>query len=45
MAPILNARGLGKAYGVNALFRNVSFTVSENDRVGLIGRASCRERV
>jgi ABC transport system ATP-binding/permease protein len=37
LPPILNARGLGKAYGANALFRNVSFTVSDGDRVGLIG--------
>jgi ATP-binding cassette subfamily F protein uup len=35
--PILNARGLGKAFGANPLFRNVSFTVSEGDRIGLIG--------
>ena len=37
MPPILNARGLGKAYGASPLFRNVSFTVSEGDRIGLIG--------
>jgi ABC transport system ATP-binding/permease protein len=35
--PILNARGLGKAFGASPLFRNVSFTVSESDRIGLIG--------
>jgi ATP-binding cassette subfamily F protein uup len=35
--PILNARGLGKTYGASPLFRNVSFTVSESDRIGLIG--------
>jgi ATP-binding cassette subfamily F protein uup len=35
--PILNARGLGKSFGANPLFRNVSFTVSEGDRIGLIG--------
>jgi ATP-binding cassette subfamily F protein uup len=35
--PILNARGLGKSYGADPLFRNVSFTVSEGDRIGLIG--------
>jgi ABC transport system ATP-binding/permease protein len=35
--PILNARGLGKSYGASLLFRNVSFTVSEGDRIGLIG--------
>ena len=37
MPPILNARGLGKSYGADPLFRNVSFTVSEGDRIGLIG--------
>ena len=37
MPPILNARGLGKAYGANPLFQNVSFSVSEGDRIGLIG--------
>ena len=37
MPPILNAQGLSKAYGANPLFQNVSFTVSEGDRIGLIG--------
>jgi ABC transport system ATP-binding/permease protein len=37
LAPILNAQGLVKAYGANPLFQNVSFTVSEGDRIGLIG--------
>jgi ATP-binding cassette subfamily F protein uup len=37
LPPILNARGLGKSYGADPLFRNVSFTVSEGDRIGLIG--------
>ena len=37
MPPILNARGLGKAFGANPLFQNVSFTVTEGDRIGLIG--------
>jgi len=35
--PILNARSLGKSYGANPLFQNLSFTVSEGDRIGLIG--------
>jgi ABC transport system ATP-binding/permease protein len=35
--PILNAQGLDKAYGANPLFQNVSFTVSEGDRIGLVG--------
>ncbi len=37
MPPILNARGLAKSYGSDPLFQNVSFTVSEGDRIGLIG--------
>ncbi len=37
MPPILNAQGLAKAYGANPLFQNVSFTVSDGDRIGLIG--------
>jgi ABC transport system ATP-binding/permease protein len=37
LPPILNARGLGKSYGADPLFQNVSFTVSEGDRIGLIG--------
>lgn len=37
MAPILNAQKLAKAFGANPLFQNVSFTVSEGDRIGLIG--------
>jgi ATP-binding cassette subfamily F protein uup len=37
LAPILNAQKLVKAYGATPLFQNVSFTVSEGDRIGLIG--------
>jgi len=37
LPPILNAQGLAKSYGASPLFRNVSFTVSEGDRIGLIG--------
>ena len=37
MPPILNAQGLSKAFGANPLFQNVSFTVSEGDRIGLVG--------
>ncbi|MGO8788324.1 MAG: ABC-F family ATP-binding cassette domain-containing protein [Terriglobia bacterium] len=37
MAPIVNAQGLSKQYGITPLFQNVSFTVSEGDRIGLIG--------
>ena len=37
MPPILNAQGLVKAYGANPLFQNVSFTVSEGERIGLVG--------
>jgi ABC transport system ATP-binding/permease protein len=37
LAPILNAQKLSKAFGANPLFQNVSFTMEEGDRVGLIG--------
>ena len=37
MPPILSAQGLSKKYGVAPLFRNISFTVSEGDRIGVIG--------
>ena len=37
MPPIINAQGITKAFGANPLFEDVSFTVSEGDRIGLIG--------
>jgi ABC transport system ATP-binding/permease protein len=37
LAPILNAQGISKAFGATLLFRDLSFTVSEGDRIGLIG--------
>lgn len=37
MPPILNAQGLTKAFGATPLFRDISFTVSDGDRIGLIG--------
>ena len=37
MAPIINAQGISKAFGSTQLFQDVSFTVSEGDRIGLIG--------
>jgi ATP-binding cassette subfamily F protein uup len=37
LPPIINAQGISKHYGANPLFQNVSFTVSEGDRIGLIG--------
>src|SRR5438552_17178597 len=35
--PIINAQGLSKKYGIAPLFENISFTVNEGDRIGLIG--------
>jgi ATP-binding cassette subfamily F protein uup len=35
--PLINAQGLSKAYGAMPLFQNISFVVSEGDRIGLIG--------
>ncbi|HEY2820980.1 MAG TPA: ABC-F family ATP-binding cassette domain-containing protein [Candidatus Acidoferrum sp.] len=37
MPPIISARGLAKRFGVSPLFRNISFTVSEGERIGIIG--------
>jgi ATP-binding cassette subfamily F protein uup len=37
LPPIVNAQGLSKRYGTAPLFQNISFTVSEGDRIGLIG--------
>jgi ABC transport system ATP-binding/permease protein len=37
LPPIINAQGISKSFGANPLFQNVSFTVSEGDRIGLIG--------
>ena len=37
MAPIINAQRISKAFGSTVLFQDVSFTVSEGDRIGLIG--------
>src|SRR6202035_3366198 len=34
---LINVRSISKAFGSDPLFQNVSFTVSEGDRVGLIG--------
>jgi ATP-binding cassette subfamily F protein uup len=37
LPPIISAQGLSKRYGVSPLFKNISFTVSEGDRIGIIG--------
>ncbi len=37
MPPLINVRSISKSFGAEPLFQNVSFTVSEKDRVGLIG--------
>ena len=37
MPPIINAQRISKAFGASPLFQNVSFIVSEGDRIGLIG--------
>jgi ATP-binding cassette subfamily F protein uup len=37
LPPIISAQGLSKRYGVAPLFQNISFTVSEGDRIGVIG--------
>jgi len=37
LPPIINAQRISKAFGASPLFQNVSFIVSEGDRIGLIG--------
>src|SRR5258707_3458129 len=37
MPPILNAQGVTKRFGALPLFQEISFPVSEGDRIGLIG--------
>jgi ABC transport system ATP-binding/permease protein len=37
VAPIISAQGLSKRYGPAPLFQNISFTVSEGERIGVIG--------
>jgi ATP-binding cassette subfamily F protein uup len=37
LPPIISAQGLSKRYGVAPLFQNISFTVSEGNRIGVIG--------
>jgi ABC transport system ATP-binding/permease protein len=37
LPPIVSAQGLSKRYGAAPLFKDISFTVSEGDRIGIIG--------
>ena len=37
LAPILSAQSLGRRFGATPLFREISFTVSEGDRIGIVG--------
>ena len=37
MALLLNVQSLTKTYGANPLFRDISFNVSEGDRLGIVG--------
>ena len=37
MAAIISAQKIGKRFGAAPLFRDISFTVSEGDRIGIVG--------
>jgi len=37
LPPIISAQGLSKRFGVSPLFQNLSFMVSEGERIGVIG--------
>ena len=34
----VSVEGLTKSYGINPLFRNISFHINEGDKIGLIAR-------
>ena len=36
-ALLVSCEGLGKSYGIQPLFRDLSFALYEGDRVGLVG--------
>jgi ATP-binding cassette subfamily F protein uup len=37
LPPLINVRSISKSFGADPLFQNVSFTVSEGERIGMIG--------
>jgi ABC transport system ATP-binding/permease protein len=37
LPPIINAQGISKTFGAVPLFENISFTIGENELIGLIG--------
>src|SRR5664279_1574102 len=37
LTPILNGQGMVKRFGATTLFQNISFVISEGDRIGVIG--------
>jgi len=37
VALLLNTQAISKSYGATALFRNISLSINEGDRLGLIG--------
>ena len=37
MALLLNAQSVTKTFGATTLFRDISFTINDGDRIGLIG--------
>ena len=45
MSPLLQIEGLGKRFGGFVALESIDLEVQQGERLGLIGRASCRERV
>ena len=45
MTKLLEVRNLTRTFGALNAVAGVSFSVRQGELVGLIGRASCRERV
>lgn len=41
MSSLLGIHSLSKSYGTQILFKNISFTIMQNDRIGLFGPNGC----
>jgi ABC transport system ATP-binding/permease protein len=37
LPPIISTQGLSKRFGASSLFKNITFTVNEGDRIGVVG--------
>ena len=38
MTPLISVHTLSKSFGTHTLFKNISFTIGQGDRIGLLGQ-------